>query len=257
MAAHSSTSVQPASPVPAYPAGHMPQVREPAVFMQVTSGSQPPLLAAHSSTSVHPTTPSPAYPAGHAPHTAPPAPAVHITRGSQPPLLTAQGSPASGAPESGTVPASAFPAASGIPVGPPASAVPPLPPATGASTPPPPAPPASAVPVPVLASGATLASAGTLVPPPEPQATSRLKEQRIRRVGRARRASEKGSRPCRAGVNERDRAARSCLGAKHAPGIVCLRHGLEPRHGQTLDLTRWACVLRALAGRSETQRCRS
>lgn len=174
MAAHSSTSVQPASPVPAYPAGHMPQVREPAVFMQVTSGSQPPLLAAHSSTSVHPTTPSPAYPAGHAPHTAPPAPAVHITRGSQPPWLTAQGSPASGAPESGSDPASAFPAASGVSVGPPASAVPPLPPATGASTPPPPAPPASAVPVPVLASGATLASAGTLVPPPEPQATSRL-----------------------------------------------------------------------------------
>ena len=50
---HSLTSVQPVEPLPEYPEGHAPQVKEPTVFVQTVSGSQPPLPVRHSFTSTH------------------------------------------------------------------------------------------------------------------------------------------------------------------------------------------------------------
>lgn len=45
---HEFIPMQPVSPVPEYPAGQAPQVRDPAVFVQMVSELQPPLVVAHS-----------------------------------------------------------------------------------------------------------------------------------------------------------------------------------------------------------------
>ena len=57
--AQSLMFTQPVGPLPLYPAGQAPQLKLPAVLVQVVSGSQPPLLVAHSLTSLQPVVPVP------------------------------------------------------------------------------------------------------------------------------------------------------------------------------------------------------
>jgi hypothetical protein len=52
-------STHPALPLPVYPDGHAPHVRDPGVFVQTVSVSQPPLLVEHSLMSTHPVLPVP------------------------------------------------------------------------------------------------------------------------------------------------------------------------------------------------------
>ncbi len=52
-------STQEVAPVPVYPVGQAPQVREPGVLVQVVSASQPPLAVRHSLMSTQEVAPVP------------------------------------------------------------------------------------------------------------------------------------------------------------------------------------------------------
>src|SRR4051794_26722414 len=88
-ATHSSMSTQPPPPL-VYPAGHVPQVKEPGLLVQVSPGAQALVRVAHSSMSAQ-VTPSPENPLMQV-QTRPPLMFEQTALALQPPLLVAHSS---------------------------------------------------------------------------------------------------------------------------------------------------------------------